>query len=172
MNRALILASAGLLTLASLNCLNPFAPGLDETASAGICPELSTVEGVFCTFQNSYTFRDTTLYGSLIAGDFAFIYRDYDNGVDVTWGRDQDLRSTYGLFQNVQALILTWNNIISEFGSRDTSHSISIVRSFNLTVTFNPSNIERVDGYANLQLYRDEIGMPWKIIRWRDESNF
>jgi hypothetical protein len=37
---------------------------------------------------------------------------------------------------------------------------------------FNPSNIERVDGYANLTFERSRISDPWKIVRWRDESNY
>jgi hypothetical protein len=158
------------LAFLSLSCLNPFAPGLDAEPGRGICPDLTTIEGLFCTFQNAYSFRDTTLYGSLIAPDFAFVFRDYENSVDVTWGRDQEMRSTYGLFQNVQVLLLTWNNIISEYSSGDTAYSV--VRSFNLTVTFNPSDVERVDGYANFQLRREGGSEPWKIIRWRDESNF
>lgn len=171
MNIRRILAALGVLSLAccSLSCLNPFAPGLDEEAGHSLCPDLTTTEGIFCTFQNAYTFRDTILYGSLIAPEFTFIYRDYDNGVDVTWGRDQEMRSTYGLFQNVQTLLLTWNNIITADSSGDT---FAIVRSFNLTVTFNPSSVERVDGYANFQFRRANSNESWKIARWRDESNF
>lgn len=162
--------SALLAAVSSLSCLNPFAPGLDDTPGFGICPELTTIEGIFCTFQNAYTFRDTTLYGSLVAPEFIFIYRDYDIGVDVTWGRDQEMRATHGLFQNAQNLLLTWNNVITADSSGDTLHAI--VRSFNLTVTFNPSSVERVDGYANFQFRRANRAEPWKITRWRDESNF
>lgn len=162
----------GVLSLAcsSLSCLNPFAPGLDEEAGRGICPDLTMIEGLFCTFQNAYTFKDTLSYGSLLAPGFTFLYRDYDIGVDVTWGRDQEMRTTYGLFQNVQMLLLTWNNIIVREGTSENDSTV--VRSFNLTVTFNPSNIERIDGYANFQFHRDSVSTPWKISRWRDESNF
>ena len=158
------------LALNSFTCINPFAPGLDDQPGRGICSDLTTIAGIFCTFQNSYSFRDTTLYGSLMAPDFIFIYRDYDNGVDVTWGRDQEMRSSYGLFQNVQTLLLTWNNEITREGASENDSTV--VRSFNLTVAFNPSNIERVDGYANLQFRRASNSDPWKIVRWRDESNF
>jgi len=99
-----------------------------------------------------------------------FVYRDYDNGgIDVTWGRDTELRATFNLFQNAQRLDLIWNNIVS---SSTDSTRVNIVRGFNLTVTFNPSDIQRVDGYANLTLDRPTVASPWKIIRWRDESNF
>ena len=43
---------------------------------------------------------------------------------------------------------------------------------YNLTVTFNPSDVLRVDGYADLTFVRAAGGEPWKIARWRDRSNF
>jgi hypothetical protein len=46
-----------------------------------------------------------------------------------------------------------------------------IKRGFNLTVTFNPSDIVYVDGYANLTLARKQAQDAWMIIRWDDESN-
>ncbi|MBI3004003.1 MAG: hypothetical protein HYY49_01145, partial [Ignavibacteriales bacterium] len=45
-------------------------------------------------------------------------------------------------------------------------------RGFNLSVTLNPSDVERADGYANLSLVRQNMLQPWQILRWRDESNF
>jgi hypothetical protein len=159
-----------LFSFCSLSCLNPFAPGLDETTGRGIGPDLMTVEGVFCILQTAYSFKDTTQYGSVLAPDFTFIYRDYDAGVDVTWGRVQEMRSAYGLFQNVQMLLLIWNNVVTADSSGDTVHNV--VRSFNLTVTFNPSDVERIDGYANMQLKRANRNAAWQVVRWRDESNF
>jgi hypothetical protein len=47
-----------------------------------------------------------------------------------------------------------------------------IKRGFNLTVTFNPSDIVYVDGYVNLTLERMKADDPWMIVRWDDESNF
>lgn len=150
------------------SCLNPFAPGYDSSPVESTC-DPSTIEGLFRCFQNSYTFRDTTVYGQLLADGFVFVYRNYDLGIDVTWGRDDDMRTTYGLFQNVQKLDLIWNNIVS---TTIDSTRVNVIRGFNLTLVFNPSDIERVDGYANLTLERARITDPWKIIRWRDESNF
>jgi hypothetical protein len=79
------------------------------------------------------------------------------------------MRSTYGLFQTAQKIDLIWNNITS---ADSADIRVNIVRGFNLTITFNPSDIERVDGYANLTLERARITDPWTIVRWRDESNF
>jgi len=161
--------AAGLCSLCGLSCLNPFAPRLDTESASSLCSDLSSLDNVFCTFRNAYSFKDTTLYGSLIAPNFMFSYRDYERGVDVSWGRDDEMRSTYGLFQSVQSLALIWNNTISA----DTGATQrTVVRGFNLTVTFNPSDILSVDGYANLTFARDAANGPWRIIRWHDESNF
>lgn len=153
----------------ALNCLNPFAPKLDTGSAVESCSDLTLIDNIFCTFRNAYTFKDTTLYGRILAPGFNFIYTDYDRGVDVTWGRTDEIRSTYGLFQSVQSLTLIWNNQISESGD-DTLRTI--VRGFNLTVAFNPSDITRVSGYANMTFVRRTAEEPWKILRWRDESNF
>ncbi len=149
-------------------CLNPFAPGRDDSPATSSCDPM-TINGIFQCFQTAYTFRDTTVYGQLLASDFVFVYRDYELGIDVTWGRDDDMRTTYGLFRNAQKLDLIWNNIVST--SQD-SIRVNVVRSFNLTITFNPTDIERIDGYANLTFSRTSPDQPWKISRWRDESNF
>jgi len=154
----------------NLSCLNPFAPKLDTKAATAMCSDLTNIDDVLCTFRNAYTFKDTTLYGSLLSPDFTFMFTDYDRGVvDVSWGRNDEMRSTYGLFQSVQSLALIWNNEIASSGSDTLRWS---VRGFNLTVTFNPSDIIRVDGYAKLTFARMRISDPWKIVRWRDESKF
>ena len=152
-------------------CLNPFAPGFDENAGVAnsILGDQKTVEGVFQNFRYSYSFRDTTIYSQLLDRNFVFVYRDFDRGFDVPWGREEDMRTTYGLFQNVHNLDLVWNNIISFSGD---SLKSNITRGFNLTVTFNPNDITRIDGYANLTLERKNLADIWKISRWRDESNF
>ncbi|MFI5250828.1 MAG: hypothetical protein ACHQQQ_00225 [Bacteroidota bacterium] len=150
-------------------CINPFAPKLDLTPASEACADLTSIENVLCTFRNAYTFKDTTLYGSIIANNFSFSYRDYDRGVDVTWGRNDEMRTSYALFQFAQSLTLIWNNEISSSGN-DTSYSS--IRGFNLTVTFSPNDITQIDGYANLTFYRATKNDGWKIIQWRDESNF
>jgi hypothetical protein len=154
--------------LSTPGCINPFAPGRDDSPSAPTC-DPNTVDGIFQCFQAAYTFRDTTLYGQLVDGQFIFVYRNYDIGIDVTWGRDEEMRSTYGLFQNAQKLDLIWNNVVS---SSAESTRVNVVRGFNLTIVFNPSDIERIDGYANLTFERLRVSDPWKIVLWRDESNF
>lgn len=162
-----------ILPLLLMVSCNPFAPGLDENLDEGnsILGDASTIDGVFQNIKYAYTFRDTTIYGQLLDSDFSFVYRDYDRGVEVTWGRDEDMQTTRGLFQNVQRLDLVWNNIIA-LSTDSLNKQANVSRNFNLTVTFNPSDIIRVDGYATLALVRAEPRKPWQIIRWRDESNF
>jgi len=149
-------------------CINPFAPRYDSSPAESSC-DPSTIEGVFRCFQTAYTFRDTTVYGQLLKDNFSFVFRDYDVGIDVTWSRDEEMRTTYGLFQNAQKLDLIWNNTISS--STDSTRT-TVVRGFNLTITFNPTDIIYIGGYANLTFERARTTDPWKIVTWRDESNF
>ena len=102
----------------------------------------------------------------LLSSDFTFVYRDYTNEIDVAWGRDEEMKVTNGLFNNSERIDLIWNNIISI-----TNDSSNIVRSFNLTVTFNPTDIIFVDGRVNLNLKKNAEN-KWQIVNWIDESNF
>ena len=76
------------------------------------------------------------------------------------------MKVTHGLFENSQRLDLVWNNIVTT-----TADSTNIIRSFNLTITFNPTDIVFIDGRINLSLkkFPDD---KWMITRWVDESNF
>jgi hypothetical protein len=154
-----------------VGCTNPFAPKFDENYDSNKPPisDLTTIEGVFQNFQFSYTFKDTLIYGELLSGDFIFTYRDYDQGFDVSWARDEEMRTTYGLFSNSERLDLIWNNIVL---STEDSLDANIVRSFNLNITFNPTDVVRVEGRVNLTLRKDPETEKWQITRWLDESNF
>jgi hypothetical protein len=117
--------------------------------------------------QYSYTFKDTTIYSGILTDDFIFTYRDYDLGYDVSWGRDEEMRITYNLFQNTERLDIVWDNIILSTGD---STQADVIRGFNLTVTFNPSDVVSVYGQVDMTLRKD-MG-KWKIVQWIDESNF
>lgn len=160
-------------SIALCGCLNPFAPALDDSSqtSGSILGDQKTVDGIFQNFKQAYLFKDTTIYGQILASDFIFVYRDYDLGVDVFWGRDDDMRTTNGLFQNAQRLDLVWNNTIPVNG--DTMDvKVNVTRNFNLTVTFSPTDIVHIDGYASLTLERPTSNDVWRIARWDDQSNF
>ena len=159
-----------MFSLVFSSCVNPFAPRLDtESKSAELLGDQRTIEGVFKNFKYAYTFKDTTIYGKLLSSDFVFVYRDYEKGQDVSWGRTDEMRATYGLFKNTQNLDLVWNNIVAMTGD---SVYVNVIRSFNLTVTFNPTDIVRIDGKANFILRRKSPDEPWLIVFWRDESNY
>jgi len=151
-----------------ISCLNPFAPKFDQNSGQGgtLISDQSSIDGVFKNFQYAYTFKDTLIYGQLLDKGFSFGYRDYDIGADVRWGRDEEMKVTYGLFQNAQRLDLIWNNIVTM-----SSDSTNIIRSFNLTITFNPTDIVSVTGRINFSLKKDAAS-KWKITGWIDESEF
>ncbi len=160
-----------LILLPFAGCMNPFAPKLatQQVAPESFISDQTTVDGVFQNFVYAYTFKDTTVYSGLIAPNFTFTYTDYDRGVNVAWGRDDEMRSTNSMFQLVNRLILNWNNILSL--TEDSLHA-TVTRGFTLTVAFNPADIEEVDGKAYFQLQRSSSSGPWQITLWKDESNF
>ena len=124
---------------------------------------------MFQNFRYSYLTKDTLVYGRLLDTNFTFIYRDYDTGIDKSWGRDQDMIATSGLFRSSESLDLIWNNVVSSIGD---SLSRDISRGFNLTLTFSASDVVFLQGRVNLRLPRSSSSDPWKIQRWRDETNF
>ncbi len=158
----------GVLALAVVAGCNPFAPKLDENASNAQFGDPHSVDGYFQAFKYAYEFKDTTLYGTLIAPDFIFSYRNYDRGVDVQWGRDDDMRATAGLFENAQSLTLLWGDVLDSSGTQTT---FNITRIFSLDVTLNAGDVEHVDGRAVFQLERPTPADPWKAKSWIDESN-
>jgi hypothetical protein len=156
------------LILFIVSC-NPFAPGLDSSnESSPVLSDQKTTDGVFQNFKYSYTFRDTTIYGQLLDGNFTFFYVDYDNGgIPVSWGRDEEMRTAQGLFQNAQRLDLIWNETVSTSANPENTET-TINRRFHLTVIFSPSEIIYVDGNVIFQMKRQQSDDPWKIVLWED----
>jgi hypothetical protein len=165
------LTLAGIACFALLTACNPFAPAIDsgDASDVPLISDQRDIEGVFQNFRYAYTFKDTTIYGGLLAQDFVFSYRDYDRLIDESWGRDEEMRITWQLFRNAGSLNLIWNNIVGFSG--DSLYS-SVTRSFNLTVTFTADDVVRVDGKVRLDLRRATAGEPWRIVLWKDESNY
>jgi hypothetical protein len=149
------------------SCENIFAPKIDNTTSSPIISDQSTVDGVYQNFKYAYTFKDTSVYSNLFTDDFIFTYRDYALGYDVSWDKPTEMRTTNGLFQNSQKLEIIWNNIVLQVG--DSLHQ-TIKRSFNLTITFNPSNVIRLNGFADMSLIKNTTDSKWRMYKWKDES--
>ncbi|MEI7484132.1 MAG: hypothetical protein WCK13_05420 [Ignavibacteriota bacterium] len=149
------------------SCENIFSPSLDESGSSSIISDQMTVDGVFTNFKYAYTFKDTSVYSGLMTEDFLFIYKDWELGYDISWDKPTEMRTTSRLFQNSQKTDIIWNNITVYMGD---SLNVNVKRGFNLTVTFNPSNVVRLFGFADMNLSRPDINSPWRIKKWRDES--
>jgi len=114
------------------------------------------------------TFKDTTIYGQLLAENFVFIYFDYDLELDVSWDRVTDMKTTYGLFTNTQDLKLVWNNIVFQDGD---SLNLDVKRSFNLSIIFNPNDVINFYGFVDMTLSRASSDDKWRLKRWRDLTN-
>jgi hypothetical protein len=160
---------------------NPFAPALNVGVGGNaIITDQTTDDGVFENFRYAYIFKDTVVYGNLLDNNFTFIYRNYNQegvGVDISWGRDEDMITTSRLFSACQSLDLIWNEkIISIEDTMKVGDSLvwirDISRGFTLTVVFSPTDIIPVQGRANFRLTRSNPVNPWKILIWRDESNY
>lgn len=160
-----------ILLLSLSSCTNPFAPKLaDPSEHISLLSDQKTVNGVFQNFRLAYIFKDTIVYGKLLDNDFTFVYHNFDLQTTPSWGRDEDMLTTNGLFQAAQNLDLTWNDVtISTF--QDDSLTADIWRAFTLTIVFSPTDILRFQGRANFKLHRNRIDDIWKIQTWIDESN-
>jgi hypothetical protein len=157
----------GLCALVVTASCNPFAPKLDENARAVQFGDPHTVDGYFQAFKYAYEFKDTTFYGTLIAQDFTFSFRDYNLGVDITWGRDDEMRTTGSLFDQAEAISLLWGSVLDSSG---TTTAFDITRNFTLDIIFNGDE-EHVDGRAVFHLERHTPSDIWQAGHWQDESN-
>ncbi|MBS1903611.1 MAG: hypothetical protein JSS75_07915 [Bacteroidetes bacterium] len=159
-----------LLVLAAfvVSC-NPFSPTLDESLPQNSFGDPHTIDGYFQAFRSAYQFRDTTLYGQLLDPQFVFSYHNYDRGLDLQWGRDEEMLHTGALFANTSEIDLLWGNIIDSVGA-DTVYDVT--RAFSLDITLTSSDVLHTDGRAVFHLVRSQASDPWKAVQWRDESNF
>lgn len=164
------IAVAGTVAMLCSCTINPFAPRLELSERSGIgLGDQRTIDGFFRNFEFAYLTKDTALYSQLLAERFTFVYRDFDNGIDVTWPRDVELVTTLGLFRSAEILDLRWNTIVFQDGN---AFQKQVVRSFRLRVGFRINEVVEITGNANFTLARDDTSAVWKMSRWRDESNF
>lgn len=151
---------------------NPFAPALEEGDPFGdLLGDPATIDGFFTNFRNAYELRDVSLYETLLDSSFIFVYYDFDAQVEREWAFAQELESTRRLFDNASMISLRWNQILSQVET-DDGRSARIVRPFNLTIALEGGEAFRGDGNVNFQLVRPDTSAAWKLIRWRDESEF
>ncbi|MFN3306363.1 MAG: hypothetical protein ACK42Z_04145 [Candidatus Kapaibacteriota bacterium] len=152
------------------SCVNPFAPKLiDSTNNEAIVTDQKTIDGVFRNFQYSYNLKDTVVYSKLLSDDFVFVYRNYDVGVDRSWGKSEDIKTTYGLFQAATYIDLIWNDSYIAIGD---SLEKNIQRGFSLTIIFSPNDVVHLQGKGNFKLRFNSVDSIWQITYWRDETYF
>ncbi|MCH7781558.1 hypothetical protein IID62_00685 [candidate division KSB1 bacterium] len=176
MNRALTayrlkgaLVSFALLNLIVLwvTCFNPFAPKLGEISSNlnVFLTAQQTPEEVLSNFQFAYTLKDSLVYRDVLDDDFVFVYRDLDNDVFLSWGKEEDVTATVGLFNNFTVINLVWNstNFIS-YSLDSTTAEIS--KGFILSL----GHEIRITGEALFSFKMNIENNIWKITRWVDKS--
>lgn len=165
-----LLTVTSLLALLLSACTNPFAPRLDPNLvpNTSVLGDQRTVLGVFQNIQYAYTYRDTLIYGALLAPDFQFRYYNTDRATDVVFTRDEEIRTTYNLFKGVSQLDLSWNDIIRQDGD---SLQLDVTRAYSLRVALQANDLFRIEGRATLRLVRNSSNDVWLIRTWRDESN-
>ncbi len=160
-----------LLALHTIGCTNPFAPRLEPQLRPSLTTlgDQRTIAGVFQNIQYAYTYRDTLIYGNLLHPDFQFRYYNAERATDVTFNRDEEIRTTYNIFKGADLIDLQWNTILSQDGD---SLLVDITRSYTMKFGIKASDVIRIDGRATLRLIRNSPDQVWLIRSWRDDSNF
>ncbi len=151
-------------------CFNPFAPKLSDSVveSDLIITNQESPEEVLQNFKAAYTFQDSLLYSGLLDTAFIFVYYDSDDlssGRFVSWGREEDLKTTGQLFRHFDFIDLAWNATI--YGWNNDSAG-TICKGFQLNCS-NKESDYRIAGRAVFSFKRCQDGR-WRITRWKDES--
>ncbi len=160
-----LLCTAGLLVVTG--CANPFAPKLgDITTELDVfLTEQKTPEEVLINFQFSYTIKDSLVYRDVLDDDFLFVWRDHDNDSFVSWGKEEDVKTTNGLFNAFTVVGLQWNTTNYTSFTEDSTRA-EISKGFILTLD---SEI-RIFGEALFDMKKQLDTGIWKITRWFDKS--
>ena len=160
-----------LFILPALNCLNPFAPKLQESLDLSqLITDQQTPEEALTNFKYAYTFKDSSLYAELLDSSFVFLYFDPNYGSSgrfVSWGRDVDLLTTGRLFRNFTVIDLIWNSTIYSFEENNFSE---MSKSFQLSLVNDQETIN-ISGNAIFSFIRSDKDQKWRIVRWKDESD-
>ena len=150
-----------------VTCFNPFAPKLGDISTDldVFLTAQQTPEEVLSNFQFAYTLKDSLVYRDLLDDDFIFVYRDLDTDAFVSWGKEEDVTATVGLFNNFTVINLVWNstNFIS-YSNDSTTAEIS--KGFILSL--GPEI--RITGEALFNFKKNIENNIWKITRWVDKS--
>jgi len=160
---AIVFAAGIALAIA---CLNPFAPKLGDVSTNLdlILTEQTSPEDVLVNFRYAYILKDSLVYRDLLDDDFVFVWRDHDNDQFVSWGKEEDIKTTVGLFNAFNVVSLVWNTTNYITYSADSTEA-EMSKQFILTLG---SDI-RITGDAQF-FFRQLSNGVWKITRWVDKS--
>ncbi len=165
---AAVLAGALAAVALIVGACNPFAPGLDDGAALTPRGDPRSVDGFLTAFRSAYDLRDAALYESLLDSAFTFVYYDDGAQVERQWTFSQDVDATRRLFAAAREVRLRWNAVLL---LDSTATTATVVRGFDLAVTLAADGTEvRTRGNVNFRLSRTAAGRPWRLLRWRDES--
>ncbi len=160
-----------LISLAIVQCFNPFAPKLEDSAQNEliITPQ-STPDEVLQNFKYAYVFKDSVLYADLLDSSFIFTYFDPNQepaGRPESWGRNEDLKTTGRLFRSFDIIDLIWNTTIYAFEDAD---QVEYSKTFNLALVKNNETIN-ITGNAIFIFKKSQYDDKWRIAQWVDESD-
>ncbi len=154
-----------------IGCTNPFAPKLvnENLLSSSFITDQKSPQDVLTNFRYAYIFKDSLIYSEIIDSSFTFSSTNYSTTPPspITWGRDDDLRTTAKMFRHFRDINLTWSDTINSYID-STNAAIKLI----FTLTFDDGSvIPTLRGEANFNFEKKNTGI-WKIIRWEDFSSF
>lgn len=160
-----------LIVILLFSCTNPFAPKLvnQSLLTSSFLTEQKSPQDVLTNFRYAYIFKDSLIYSEIIDSSFIFTYINYSTTpiIPVSWGRDDDLRTTAKLFRHFRDIKLTWGNVLYST-IKDDQAEIKLT----FTLTFEDgTEIPTLKGEAIFNFVRKKTG-KWTIIRWQDEGSF
>jgi len=166
-----LLISFTLLSFLTLwiSCFNPFAPNLGDISSNldVFLTAQETPDEVLLNFQFSYTLKDSLVYRDVLDEAFIFVYRDLDSDAFISWGKEEDVTATVGLFNSFTVINLVWNSTNFTTYSLDST-TAEISKGFILSL--GPEI--RITGEALFNFKKNIENNIWKITRWVDKSIF
>ena len=150
-------------------CINPFAPQLDTSSEmAFVLTEQKTPDDALDNFKYAYTTKDSFVYADVLDSAFIFQFSDPEDNVSnriITWGRNDDLKSTGKLFRSFTTIDLNWGkNNLWELNEDSYAER---TRTFKLHLS-GPAGDFLVNGAAVFAFRKSPYDLKWRISRWQD----